>query len=79
MKKISTDIENGINPILGFIAMFVTQDIIMQYFFSKKNIITNGMYIPKNSSIILAPTHRSRWDGLIITMAMGRRIPKKDC
>jgi 1-acyl-sn-glycerol-3-phosphate acyltransferase len=27
----------------------------------------------------LAPTHRSRWDGLILTMAMGRRVTKKDC
>ena len=32
-----------------------------------------------NSSIILAPTHRSRWDGLVLTMAMGRRVTKKDC
>ena len=59
--------------------MFVTQDIVLQLFFSKKKIIKNGFYIPINSSIILAPTHRSRWDGLIITMAMGRRITRKDC
>ena len=59
--------------------MFVTQDIVLRFFFSKKKIINNGLTIPKNSSIILAPTHRSRWDGLILTMAMGRRITKKDC
>ena len=59
--------------------MFVTQDIIMKYFFSEKEIITDNIIIPKNSSIILAPTHRSRWDGLIITMAIGRRVTKKDC
>ena len=35
--------------------------------------------IPTNASVILAPTHRSRWDGLIITMAMGRRVTNKDC
>ena len=59
--------------------MFVTQDIVLRFFFSKKKIINNGFSIPKNSSIILAPTHRSRWDGLILTMAMGRRVTKKDC
>ena len=59
--------------------MFVTQDIILRFFFSKKKIINNNFSIPENSSIILAPTHRSRWDGLILTMAMGRRITKKDC
>ncbi len=59
--------------------MFFTQDIVLRIFFSKKKIINNGFSIPINSSIILAPTHRSRWDGLVLTMAMGRRVTKKDC
>jgi len=59
--------------------MFVTQDIVMRFYFSKKKIINNSFSIPINSSIILAPTHRSRWDGLVLTMAMGRRVTKKDC
>ena len=59
--------------------MFVTQDIVLRFFFSKKKIVNNDFSIPKNSSIILAPTHRSRWDGLVLTMALGRRITKKDC
>ena len=59
--------------------MFVTQDIVLRFFFSKKKIINNVNSIPINSSIILAPTHRSRWDGLVLTMAMGRRVTKKDC
>ena len=79
MKKESLDIWHKINPLLGFIAMFVTQDIVLRFFFSKKKILNNGFSIPLNSSIILAPTHRSRWDGLVLTMAMGRRITKKDC
>ena len=74
----SKDIFNEINPILGFFAMFLTQDIVLKIFFSKK-IISNKIDLPKNSSVILAPTHRSRWDGLILTMAFGRRITKKDC
>lgn len=78
MKK-SADIWYKINPILGFIAMFVTQDIVLRFFFRKKKILNNGFLIPINSSIILAPTHRSRWDGLILTLAMGRRVTKKDC
>jgi len=59
--------------------MFVTQDVVLRLFFSKKKIINNGSSIPLNASIILAPTHRSRWDGLVLTMAMGRRVTKKDC
>ena len=59
--------------------MFLTQDIVLRFFFSKKKIIHNDFSIPQNSSIILAPTHRSRWDGLVLTMAMGRRVTSKDC
>ena len=59
--------------------MFVTQDIVLKFFFSKKEVIHNDFPIPTNTSIILAPTHRSRWDGLILTMAMGRRVTRKDC
>ena len=79
LKKKSEYIWYKINPVMGFIAMFVTQDIILKIFFSKKKIINNDFQIPMNSSIILSPTHRSRWDGLVLTMAMGRRITKKDC
>ena len=59
--------------------MFVTQDIALRFFFSKKIIVNNNLSIPIDSSVILAPTHRSRWDGLVLTMAMGRRVTKKDC
>ena len=79
MNKNSGDICYEINPVLGFLAMFVTQDIVLRFFFSKKKIINNRFSIPKNSSVILAPTHRSRWDGLILTMAIGRRVTKRDC
>jgi len=59
--------------------MFVTQDIVLRFFFRKKKILNKEFSIPQNTSIILAPTHRSRWDGLVLTMAMGRRVTKKDC
>jgi len=79
LKKKSINILHKIDPVLGFLAMFFTQDIVLRFFFRKKKIISNGFSIPINSSIILAPTHRSRWDGLVLTMAMGRRVTKKDC
>ena len=79
LKKNSIKNRQKINPVLGFLAMFVTQDIVLRFFFSKKKIINNNFSIPINSSIILAPTHRSRWDGLVLTMAMGRRVTNKDC
>ena len=79
MKNKTIHIWREINPILGLIAMIITQDIVMKIFFKETKIINNNFLIPNNSSVILAPTHRSRWDGLILTMAMGRRVTKKDC
>ena len=78
MKKKSTD-NCTINPFLGFLAMFVTQDILIRIFFSEIKIMNKRFSIPKDSSIILAPTHRSRWDGLVLTKAIGRRVTSKDC
>ena len=79
MKNKIVDNFEEINPFLGLIAMFITQDIAMKIFFKDKKIINKNFFVPKNGSIILAPTHRSRWDGLILTMAMGRRVTQKDC
>ena len=79
MKKNYFNNKYKINPLLGFVATFITQDVILKFYFSKKKLINDSFSIPKNASIILAPTHRSRWDGLILTMAMGRRVTSKDC
>ena len=79
LKKKSIDTHSSINPFLGFLAMFVTQDIVIKFFFSEIKIKNKISSIPNNSSIILAPTHRSRWDGLVLTKAMGRRVTNKDC
>jgi 1-acyl-sn-glycerol-3-phosphate acyltransferase len=79
LPKNSIDNHYSINPFLGFLAMFVTQDIALKLFFSEIKIRNKSFSVPKNSSIILAPTHRSRWDGLVLTKAMGRRVNNKDC
>ena len=79
MKKKSINTDHSINPFLGFLAMFVTQDIVIKIFFSQIKIQNNSFSIPNNSSIILAPTHRSRWDGIVLTKAMGRRVTNNDC
>ena len=78
LKKKSIDTYYGINPVLGFFAMLLTQDIVIKIFFREMK-IQKAISLPKNSSIILAPTHRSRWDGLVLTKAMGRRVTNKDC
>ena len=58
--------------------MIATQDIALKNFF-RRRIIIGAEHLPLNGSVVLAPTHRSRWDALMLTMAAGRRITHRDC
>ena len=58
--------------------MIATQDIALNNFF-RRRIVIGGENLPLDGSVVLAPTHRSRWDALMLTMASGRRITKRDC
>ena len=58
--------------------MVATQDIVLNNFF-RRRIVIGEENLPLNGSVVLAPTHRSRWDALMLTMAAGRRITNRDC
>jgi len=79
LKNRNTDICYGIQPLLAVLAMWVTQDIAMRFFFRRKTIIGKENISSLKGALILAPTHRSRWDGLLLTLAFGRRETQKDC
>ena len=58
--------------------MFATQDFALNNFF-KRRIVIGREFLPLSGAVVLAPTHRSRWDALMLTMAAGRRITNRDC
>ncbi len=58
--------------------MFATQDFALNNFFHRR-IVLGAEHLPLSGSVVLAPTHRSRWDALMLTMAAGRRITDRDC
>ena len=58
--------------------MIATQDIALNNFFWRK-IVISAENLPLNGPVILAPTHRSRWDALMLSMAAGRRVTRRDC
>ncbi|BAQ65267.1 1-acyl-sn-glycerol-3-phosphate acyltransferase [Geminocystis sp. NIES-3709] len=43
-------------------------------FFFKKIEITGQENVPKTGAVIIAPTHRSRWDALIVPYATGKLV-----
>ena len=68
----------GVDPFWSRLAMVATQDIALNNFF-RKRIIIGAENLPLEGAVVLAPTHRSRWDALMLTMAAGRRVTDRDC
>ena len=58
--------------------MLATQDFALNNFFRRK-IVIGAENLHLTGYVVLAPTHRSRWDALMLTMAAGRRITNRDC
>jgi len=79
LNKNKKDNRYGIQPFWAILAMWLTQDIVLKFFFSKKIIEGKEFLNLVDGPLIIAPTHRSRWDGLILTFAIGRRVTKRDC
>ena len=79
MKKNKEAYSYKIQSYLAVLAMWLTQDIVLRFFFSKKIIEGKEFLNLIDGPLIIAPTHRSRWDGLILTFAIGRRVTNRDC
>ena len=73
-----TDLCLGVDPFWGPLAMVTTQDMVLRNYF-RERIVLGINNLPKRGAVVLAPTHRARWDGLMLTMAAGRRVTGRDC
>ena len=70
---------NGINPWLAPLAMVLTQDVALSGFFRGRVRVLGREHLPMQGPLLLAPTHRSRWDALMLPRAAGRRVTGRDC
>jgi 1-acyl-sn-glycerol-3-phosphate acyltransferase len=62
---------------LSPLVYYLGRKIVLPTFFGKIN-ITGQENIPKSGPILLAPTHRSRWDSLLLPYAAGRCVTGRD-
>ena len=69
---------NGISPWLSPLAMVLTQDLALRQFFGPIRVL-DRQHLPLQGPVLLAPTHRSRWDALLLPHAAGRRVSGRDC
>lgn len=68
----------GISPWLAPLAMVTTQDVALPAFFGRVRVIGRDN-LPRSGPVLLAPTHRARWDALLLPHAAGRRVTGRDC
>ena len=71
-------LASGIDPFWAPLAMVLTQDVALKGYFRHK-IVLGTEHLPKQGPVLLAPTHRARWDALMLPFAAGRRITGRDC
>lgn len=69
---------NGISPWLSPVAMLLTQDLALPLWFRSIQVL-QGHHLPGRGPVLLAPTHRARWDALLVPHAAGRRVSGRDC
>jgi len=69
---------NGVSPWLSPMAMVLTQDVALPGFFSGVTVLGRD-HLPLDGPVLLAPTHRARWDALLLPYAAGRRVSGRDC
>jgi len=78
MNLISESLSNSkISPWLTPIAYLLCSGVVIPFYF--KNIEIEGQdYLPRTGAVILAPTHRSRWDAILLAYSAGRWVTGRD-
>jgi 1-acyl-sn-glycerol-3-phosphate acyltransferase len=75
--KKSHPVNSRINPCLIRFCYFLGNYLVLPAFF-RKITVTGQENIPLTGGVILAPTHRSRWDALTLPYAVGRLVSRRD-
>ncbi len=73
----SKSFESSINPWLVRLVYPLGCRFVLPLFFGRIT-VTGRENIPTTGPVIVAPTHRSRWDALIVPKAVGRLVSGRD-
>jgi 1-acyl-sn-glycerol-3-phosphate acyltransferase len=69
--------QSRCSPILTPLAYFLGQRLVIPLYFGPIH-ITGQQHIPPTGPVILAPTHRARWDSIMLPLAAGRPATGRD-
>jgi 1-acyl-sn-glycerol-3-phosphate acyltransferase len=70
-------INSRISPWVTNISYFLGANIILPFYFGKIT-ITGQENIPKSGAVMVAPTHKARWDALLVPYAIGKLASGRD-
>jgi 1-acyl-sn-glycerol-3-phosphate acyltransferase len=73
VKSMSSQVSSWLVPLMYAIG----RHLVLPFYFRRVEVIGQE-WLPKSGSIILAPTHRSRWDALMLPYATGRKVTGRD-
>ncbi|MBD0268134.1 MAG: 1-acyl-sn-glycerol-3-phosphate acyltransferase [Cyanobacteria bacterium Co-bin8] len=65
------------SPLLTPLAYFLGQRLVLPFYFGKIS-VSGQENLPTSGPVILAPTHRARWDSLVLPMVTGRPATGRD-
>jgi 1-acyl-sn-glycerol-3-phosphate acyltransferase len=72
-----TEIKSEVSPWLTPLAYFLFCRLVIPLYFGKIHV--EGIeHLPKTGAVILAPTHRSRWDPILLGYVAGRPVTGRD-
>jgi 1-acyl-sn-glycerol-3-phosphate acyltransferase len=72
-----TNITSNVSPWFSFLAYPLARYVVLPFYFGRIE-ITGQENLPSSGPVILAPTHRSRWDSFMVPIAAGRDITGRD-
>ncbi len=70
-------VQSRCSPVLTPLAYWLGQHIVVPTYFGPIT-ITGQHYLPASGPVILAPTHRARWDSILLPFATGRSVTGRD-
>lgn len=70
-------VTSHVSPWLATLAYPLGRRLILPLFFRRIE-VTGQENLPTSGPVILAPTHRSRWDALLVPYATGRPVTGRD-
>lgn len=75
--KVAEITTSQISPWLSPLMYFLGGHVVLPFFFGEIK-VTGQENLPQTGPVILAPTHRTRWDSLVLSYAAGRCVTGRD-